>query len=354
MARLNLEIVRRKFPEAREVIGKNGVEFNTDCPFPHQKGGTYKFYINAETGTYYCQDCRRSGSAWTSFFESVLASRFGHLHILRDDPGTDRVQDHRQFFAAGSHGERWGKDGRVFAPGKTVSLSTLGAGHPAWDYLISRGLSPDEFANPDHAFHALYCIKGQVEVLKGEAKSQARIVYPVCDLQGEPVGWTARLIDKMEGEGDGARRFVWDGRHWNETFRMLSGKWSDHHIPKWLHLPSMPKSQILYNLDQAQHFLEVVAVEGIFDVHKIGAFAVGYFGDTPSRHQISILKTYFDRVIWMPDRGVDLTSPRAMEFMQSIREACRLDVVQGELYGDPGAAPRAYNLEQIRRAIEAP
>lgn len=342
---LTLEMVRRKFPEARESWGKNGIEYNTHCPFPHQKGGIWKFYINSESGTYYCQDCGRSGSSWDSFFNSMVAGKFGHLHFVRDRK-VEVPRDYRQFFAASSKGEKWGSKGNVLAPGKTVGLEELGDGHPAWEFLVGRGLDPSEFADPDHPFHALYCTKGQVEVLKGQARSEARIVYPVIS-SGDVIGWTARLIEKTSGR----RRWVWDGVRWSETQRLESGQWSDHVVPKWLHLPSMPKAQILYNLDEARHYGDVVAAEGPFDVHKIGEFAVGYFGEFPSKHQTSILKTHFERIIWMPDRSVDLGSRRAKDFIASVSDSCRLDVLQITEYADPGDCPREFIHQKLSEIL---
>lgn len=328
--------------------GKNGVEFNTHCPFGHKKGGVYKLYINRDTGTYYCQDCKAKGSAWEKFFESITASRYGHLQLVRDREPANAGHYQGQFVAGTGRGIKWGDKRKILAPGQTVELSELSAQHPAVQYLLERGLDPHEFADPAHPFHALYCTKGQVEVLKGRCKAEARIIFPVV-VHGEAVGWTARVIDRVDRDADGVprRRWVWDGRDWRETLRLENGKWSDFEVPKWFHLPSMPKSSILYNFDQASRYDIGVIAEGPFDIHKIGLFGAGYFGELPSRHQRRLIKNTWEEIVWIPDEGVDMESDAARICLAELREACRVHVHKLTGFSDPGDAPR----EEIRRQI---
>ena len=350
MANLTTEIVRRLFPEVRESWGKNGKEFNVHCPFGHKKGGLYKLYINASTGTYYCQDCKSKGSAWEKFFESIISSRYGHLRLLRDRDVVPMDSPGR-FFARDGSGIRWGERNPILAPGQTVELADLSDQHPAFQYLLQRGLDPGEFANPDHPFRGLYCTKGQVEVLSGRCKVEARIIFPVYS-GGEPVGWTARLIDRIEhGENGEVRRFVWDGRDWNQTLRLENGKWSDFEIPKWFHLPSMAKSSILYNLDHASSYDVGVIVEGPFDVHKVGPFAAGYFGEVPSRHQRRLIMNNWSEVVWIPDSGVDMEKEGVQVCLAELREACTVHVFKLDGFDDPGDAPREQIWNQIRERI---
>jgi hypothetical protein len=350
MSSLTIEIVRRVFPEVRDSWGKNGKEFNAHCPFGHNKGGFYKLYINADSGTYYCQDCKAHGNAWEKFFESIISSKYGHLRLLRDRDLVPADYRPNRFFASDGAGLRWGEKNPILAPGQTVSLSELSDQHPAFQYLLRRGFNPAEFANPDHPFHALYCTKGQVEVLKGRCRAEARIIFPVV-CGGEPVGWTARLIDRVEGEGDAKRRFVWDGRDWHETHRLANGKWSDFEVPKWFHLPSMPKSSLLYNFDQASKYDVGVIAEGPFDIHKIGLFAAGYFGDVPSRHQRRLIMNTWSEVIWIPDAGVDMEKEGVRICLAELREACRVHVFKLNGFDDPGESPREQIWSQIRGRI---
>lgn len=348
MAKLTLEIVQRKFPEVRESRGKNGLEFNVHCPIGgHEKGGIYKLYINAETGVYFCQDCKAWGNAWDKFFNEILANRFGHLRLLRERDVEERSYGGTPFIAADGMSERWGKR-KILAPGKTIELADLGTQHPAYQYLVRRNMIPDEFANKAHPFKALYCTKGQVEVLQGRCKSEARIVYPVT-YKGDPIGWTARLIDKLSD--DGKRRWVWNGRDWDETLRVSKNRWSDFEIPKWFHLPSMSKGSILYNFDEAKRFPFVVLAEGPFDIHKVGLFGAGYFGELPSEAQRRIIKNTWEDVFWMHDSGVNRNSGAFKNCLADLEETCNVRLVDLDGFDDPGDAPREHNLGLIDRIL---
>jgi hypothetical protein len=338
--RLNLRIVASVFPEARETSGKNGIEYNTDCPFPHSKGGRYKFYINRETGTYYCQDCGATGSAWEGFFDQ-MAGKYGHLQLVRDKPDPVR----RGFWDSGK-GIRWGKN-KIMAPGKTEPLRSLPRDHPAYVYLRDeRRMIESEFASETHPFAALYCSEGQVAVMGGECSSTGRIIYPVV-FDGEIAGWTARKIERQISP---ELKITWDGKDWHEVGR-VGKKWADHRIPKWMHLPSMPKSSMLYNWDEARKFDVLVLVEGPFDVHKTGLYAAGYFGERPSVHQVKLIKNSFSRVIWIPDRSVDLEGKAFRAVAGSLSEACQLTIAKLADYDDPGEAPRRAIRNHIQRIL---
>jgi len=329
---LTFELVSRVFPEARETFGRNGAEFLVHCPFPHRKGGRLKLYIN-EGGAYYCQDCGATGSAWESFFDRVVAKRYGHLHLVRDrQEPAGRTSGFR---ASRGKSVRWGGGG-VLAPGKTVLLADLDEDHPAHYYLREeRGLDPGEFASRTHPFAALYCLKSQFDLMDGDLTATGRVIHPVIQ-GGEPVGWTSRRIERNDGP-ESTEKEVWNGDDWIPVARdPVTGKWADYAIPKWFHLPSMRKSTILYNMDEASEFDVVVMSEGVYDVQKFGLFGVGYFGEVPSPRQINLIKNRFDRVIWVPDDGVDLSKRSFFAAVESISEACHLTVAKLPGRGDPG------------------
>ena len=55
------------------------------------------------------------------------------------------------------------------------------------------------------------------------------------------------------------------------------------YVPKYFTMPTMKKTELLYNLDQARNFNSVVLVEGVTDVWKVGPASVAMFGKTLSR-----------------------------------------------------------------------
>jgi DNA primase len=58
-----------------------------------------------------------------------------------------------------------------------------------------------------------------------------------------------------------------------------------------LHLPGMPKREVLYNFDGARDVHFVIVVEGITDVWRIGDPAVAILGKTISPVQAELLRT---------------------------------------------------------------
>lgn len=338
---LRMEVVSRVFEEARETFGKNGKEFVVNCPFPHEKGGRYKMYIS-ENGSYYCQDCGSSGSAWRDFFDSVVSERYGHLRLVRERPDPRLVTGRKSGFATRGRSVRWA-GGKILAPGRTAPLCDLGRDHPAYEYLeVHRGMDPSEFASDDHPFCALYCEEGQFEMMGGELRSEGRVVFPVIQ-EGDPVGWTARTIERQVSE---TAKEVWTGSEWRRVGRLKGGRWADRYIPKWLHLPSMQKSRILYNLDAATEAgEEVVMVEGVFDCMKAGTGSVAYFGEFPSEAQTRMAMNRFSRIFWIPDAGVDLGDRRAKNFLDMASSACEVLVAPLPGRGDPGE--REVTREEI-------
>mgnify|MGYP006054232845 FL=1 len=107
-----------------------------------------------------------------------------------------------------------------------------------------------------------------------------------------------------------------------------------------------------YNGAEAKKFDTLVLVEGPFDVHKTGLCAAGYFGERPSVHQVKLIKNSFDRVLWIPDRGIDLEGKAFLRVVDSISEACRLTIKKLEDYDDPGAATRWDISNHIRKMLK--
>ena len=71
-------------------------------------------------------------------------------------------------------------------------------------------------------------------------------------------------------------------------------------IKYWTH-PSMRKSTIVYNIDNAQDIGLAVVCEGVFDVFKVGRPGVCLFGHKPSRSQLTQLSGISEALVWLPD-----------------------------------------------------
>ena len=75
-------------------------------------------------------------------------------------------------------------------------------------------------------------------------------------------------------------------------------------IKYWTH-PGCRKRTVLFNLDNARDTGVAVVCEGVFDVASVGKPGVCLFGHTPSKVQMTMLSTFRQGVIWLPDTDLD-------------------------------------------------
>ena len=75
-------------------------------------------------------------------------------------------------------------------------------------------------------------------------------------------------------------------------------------IKYWTH-PACRKRTVLYNLDAARDIGLAVVCEGVFDVASVGKPGVCLFGHTPSKIQMTMLSTFRQGVVWLPDNDLD-------------------------------------------------
>ena len=75
-------------------------------------------------------------------------------------------------------------------------------------------------------------------------------------------------------------------------------------IKYWTH-PGCRKRTVLFNLDHARDTGVAVVCEGVFDVAAVGKPGVCMFGHTPSKVQLTMLSTFRQGIIWLPDTDLD-------------------------------------------------
>jgi len=331
---LTLEEVQAVFPEAREVDSSGHVEFVVHCPEFHKKGGIYKMTINAETGAYYCHDCNNTGNAFEDFFDDS-AQFFPGLRIKRDAPRT--VQRFRIF----DKSKEW-KDG-VSSPGKMVPLTSLPAEHPASEYLFqTRGFTRDDLQN----FGLLYCLEGYYQFTSRIGSTSGRIIFPVV-MNGELIGWQARVVEKTDKDG----RRVWKGEKdgwWTPKIR--DGVSEDAHVPKYYTYPNMQRARTLLNFDEATKDPSiVVVVEGPLDAVKVGEHGVATFGKLISDGQIRILSSYWSTVLLIRDKDVDPDQKWFVRMSKKFNESVNFLHMSLDGYSDPGEASNAEIWKQIKK-----
>lgn len=343
---LSYSEVRRVFPEARITTSSGHTEYNAHCPFGHRKGPeNYKLYINAHTGTYYCQDCHSTGSAWKRWFSPTLN--------MRRRRGVIRVVPNQHSSGGRSyidHVKKW-RDG-VPAPGDITPVGELQPDHPARQYLRSRGYGETPVTTLDNArngFPAYYCSKGFFNFKRLEMTTTGRIIFPVTR-NGLLVGWTSRMIDFTDEGGD--LRRVWTGSRYRDVLRDEHGKWRDSATPKYFALPGFSKSMHLYNFDAAKEFDTVAMMEGPLDVWRFGLDSVGYMQEVPSEHQCRMAVATWKSIIWIRDNGVDTESPRYKSAIQVLSEAEEFVTFEIRGASDPGNSTRLDMLKQMVESMD--
>jgi DNA primase len=280
------------------ALKRTGSDYRGPCPF---HGGTGRnFAVIPKKGMYYCYVCHAAGDVFTYFMKR---------HGL-DYPSAVREVGRRVGITVPEHGNR---DGH--APDPREPLFTAVAAAEEWfaerlrddpeadaarKYLLGRDITLDVAAE-----HRLgYAPRGPafVEAMKqlGIAEAtlleaglttkredgsvaprfRSRLLFPINDLRGRPVGFGGRLL----GPGE----------------------------PKYLNSPETPvfhKGGMLYNLHQAKQVIRkeeaAILVEGYFDVfrlihagveHVIAPLGTGFTSD-----QAALLKRFAPVVILLFD-----------------------------------------------------
>ncbi len=196
-------------------LKKTGAQWMGLCPFHGEKSPS--FSVNAEKGVYYCFGCQVSGDA-IDFVREVEGLDFaGSVEFLAAKAGIPlRYTDHNE----GRRRNRRKEHAEIVQ--KAVDfyhdrLLTGSDARPARDYLRSRGYdgdvarrfsigwAPDEWAQ----------LSGQLKLSDADLQAtglgginrrggqydffRARIVFPIFDAQGNPVGFGGRKLPDGEG-----------------------------------------------------------------------------------------------------------------------------------------------------------
>jgi DNA primase len=242
------------------ALKRVGRRFNGLCPFHSEK--TPSFSINPEMGVFYCHGCQKSGDAITfireiehlDFVEAVerLASRNG-ITLRYDDTSfsVERKRRQRLHDAVGEaiayyHGLLLESDDAGTArrylrsrgyDGDVARRFSIGFAPDGYDAL-SRHLQNKKFARQDIVDAGLAFVNRSQKL---QDQFRGRLMFPIWDARGEPVGFGGRTLD---GQG-----------------------------PKYKNSPETAiyqKSRLLYGLHWAKGEIvargEVVICEGYTDV----------------------------------------------------------------------------------------
>jgi len=342
---LTLEMVQKRFPEARETYRGFGKAFLVHCPRYHKFQARYELEINAESGFYRCHNCGSTGNAKMEWFGREM-NELHHLYFEREQQAAKSMTAQQPRVRRG--GVMWGASTTVPAPGQMVPFASLPDDHPAVEYLRDRKFDLGEIRGFDPGRALYYCTHGQYSLAEGMGTTGGRLIFPVYK-DGLIQGWQARYIDRIHPNG--YMKDVWDGHAWRRFQKDEQGKWGDHYVPKYYTCPGMPRYSVLYNHDMARNYAAIAVVEGPLDQIAVGPASVGTFGKAIAVEQIRLLKTYWSKVFFIRDPDVDTNTK---SYRNMVAEMAGLDLHQLVIPGnrDPGETPRQEIWSLIAKSEE--
>jgi DNA primase len=206
-----------------DVIGqhtqlkRSGRGLMGQCPFPAHNDKTASFSVNAAEGVYYCFGCLRRGDVITFLremegldFETAverLAGKAGiTLRYTSKTEGEDRRRRarlidavaravdfyHDRLLTAADAGEARKYLRSRGIDGEVVRTYRIGWAPDAWDALARHLSLPDKDWR-DSGLGYLNSRGGQTDAFR------ARILFPIFDERGEPIGFGGRILPGRDG-----------------------------------------------------------------------------------------------------------------------------------------------------------
>ena len=332
-------------------VKRSGRSFMAICPFHEEKSPSMS--LDNARGLYHCFGCQKGGDVFTFLTETQGLDFNEAIEELARRAGIDIETD------PGAGRRRGRRDALKEAVRRAIEvyhnrLRTGDDAGPARAYVRSRGYDVDVVSE----YRLGYAPEGWT-TLVGELRSagvdertmieaglarrgkggrvydyfRGRVMFPIHDLRGDPVGFGARLLG-----GDGA---------------------------KYLNSPETPiyhKSALLYGLDRARAAIarsgRSVVVEGYTDVialHQAGVpEAVATCGTALTDDHFDLLRRFADRVVLAFD--ADEAGTEAARRTSDLDAPVRLDLDMRVAImpdgGDPADIVQAGRVDEIRAVID--
>jgi DNA primase len=329
-------------------VKRSGRSVMAVCPFHQEK--TPSLSIDRGRGLYHCFGCGKSGDLfrWVQetqgleFSDAVelLARRSGIT--LQRDPQAAKRRSRREalvkavtaaveFYAARLKSEPDAAAARKYLRGRgydadVVEHYGLGYSPVSGEALVSH--FRDTGVREETATAAGLVMRNRAGRLYD--RFRGRVMFPIFDLRGDPIGFGARLLD-----GDG---------------------------PKYLNSPETPiyhKSRLLYGLNWAKSDIVrsdlAVVVEGYTDVialHRAGlGGAVATCGTALGAEHLDLLRRFSERVVLMFDSDEAGVAASLRGFERSVPGDLDLRVALLPPGRDPADVVDAGDLDVLRDAV---
>ncbi|MBK8249431.1 MAG: DNA primase [Gemmatimonadetes bacterium] len=347
----------RETADIASIIGeyvelrRMGADFRGPCPF-HQ--GTHRnFSVSPRKGMYYCFVCHESGDVFTFIQKRLgmdwpdavrlVAGKVGiELHETRarqegPDPRTPYWEANAaaaEYFQQVLWGDEAGKPARAYLAQRAVDKTLadkFGMGFAPRDPAPLRARLA-ALGIPDETLIEAGLVVRRPDETELRPRFRNRLIFPILDLGGKPVGFGGRLIAPGE--------------------------------PKYLNTGESPvysKGSLLYNLHQARLAARreerIFLVEGYFDVLRlVGAGVepvVAPLGTALTEGQAQLLKRYAASAFLLYDSdkaGLKATF-RAGDMLLAQGVSVRvITLPEGD---DPDTYVRKHGREAIERAAAA-
>ncbi len=337
-----------------------GVNFRALCPFHREKDPS--LIVSPEKQIWHCFGCQKGGDIFSfvmemegiSFVEALrlLASKAG-VKLRRQDPQLtsqrnrllDIVELASKYYYRNLTESKQAETIRKYLANRGIKKETIthwriGYSQDSWDDLIkllfSKGYKENEI------FLAGMSVKkgiGRPEVIGAHANEskvssfydrfRARIMFPITDIHGAVVGFSARVNPEKE-----------------EEEKMGKPTYAKASMGKYINSPQTmiyDKSRILFGLDKAKieikkHDLAII-VEGQMDVitaHQNGfKNVVASSGTALTEEQVKLLKRYSNNIAlaFDMDAAGEIAAERGIK--EAMQEELNIKVIELPKDKDP-------------------
>jgi DNA primase len=338
---------------AHTQLRGSGQHWTGLCPFHGEK--TPSFSVNQVKGVYYCFGCQAKGDV-ISFVREIehldfqtavesLAGKFGIALRYTDRNEGERNEARKALRGALAAAVEWYHDRLMTAPDagaarrylrdrgfdrETVQAYRIGWAPDDWDQLV-RGLrfSPKVLRDAGLGRQGQ---RGTLDFFRG------RVLFPIFDVAGEPLGFGGRILPGAAPRRDGRPQAKYQNTPETSLYR---------------------KSKVLYGLnwakDEAVRANEIIICEGYTDVIGFGDVglhrAVATCGTALTDDHVNTLKRFAPKLVlaFDPDNAGKAAADRVYEWEKKHEiEVAVADLPSG---ADPADLART-DPDRLRAAIE--